>query len=180
MIKLYLLLTISFFFDSASAQKPSTTDRSWPVPDVPGLLFYIQRDSDVNTVVYTLNTDGSGRINQKEPVKIFWIRYTEGGVHKPLNILQKDLAYGLSVDPAGRDQYRLKAVAYPKMEMQLQKEKDNNYRVRLMLDNRQCVLRRIFIHIVGGSHLHPDVAYLEFHGTELNTGKAVAEKIFPH
>lgn len=179
--KLYLLfLAFTLSLTGVSAQAPAPADRSWPVPDVPGLLFYIQRDPDVNTVVYTLNADESGRLNQKEPIKISWIKYTEGGVHKPLNIIQKDLAYGLSVKPNGQEQYDVKAVAYPKMQMQLQKGKDNKYQVRVALDNRKCILRRIFIRIIGGSHLHPDVAYLEFHGTEVGTGKQVTQRIFPN
>lgn len=179
MIKFYLLLAIVFCSPAASAQKPAFPDYSLPIPDVPNLLFYIQRDPDVNTVVYTLNTDNSGQIDQKDPIKIFWIKYTEGGAHKPLNLLQKDLAYGLSVKPAGKGLYNIKAVAYPKMEMQLLKGQDNKYHIRLALDNRKCVLKRIFIRITGGSHLHPDVAYLEFHGTELGTGKAVSQRVFP-
>ena len=160
MIKFYLLLAIVFCSLPASAQKAAVPDYSLPIPDVPNLLFYIQRDPDVNTVVYTLNTDNSGQIDQKDPIKIFLIKYTEGGAHKPLNLLQK-------------------AVAYPKMEMQLLKGQDNKYHIRLALDNRKCVLKRIFIRITGGSHLHPDVAYLEFHGIELGTGKAVSQRVFP-
>lgn len=179
MIKLFSLLTSVLCATIAFAQNPLPGNRSWPVPDVPDLLFYIQRDPDANTVVYTLNTDKSGLVNQKDPIHIFWIKYTEGGVHEPLNILQKDLAYGLSVKPVGHEQYRLKAVAYPKIDMFLQKDKDKKYRVQLTLDSQKCILKRIFIHIVGGSHLHPDVAYLEFHGTEMDTGKLVTEKIFP-
>ncbi|MDQ6482037.1 DUF4833 domain-containing protein [Dyadobacter sp. LHD-138] len=180
LIKFYTLLSVVVIsYTTACAQKSPPPDGSWPVPDVPNLLFYIQRDPDINTVVYTLNTDDSGAINQKDPIKIFWIKYTEGATHKPLNILQKDLAYGLSVKPKGHEQYDVKAVAYPKMAMLLLKGKDNKYHISLSLNNRQCVLKRIFIRIVGGNHLHPDVAYLDFHGTELYTGKVVTERVFP-
>ncbi|PSL23840.1 uncharacterized protein DUF4833 [Dyadobacter jiangsuensis] len=164
---------------TAFAQKAPLTDRSLPIPDVPGLLFYIQRDPDVNTVVYTLNTDESGKIDPKDPIRIFWVKYTEGGVHKPLNLIQKDLAYGLHIKPSGADQFEVKAVAYPKLDMRLQRGLDSKYHVRVALNNRKCNLKRIFIRIVGGSHLHPDVAYLEFHGTEVGTGKEVMQRIFP-
>lgn len=175
---LLLILTVSL--PDAHAQKKVKTVSSWPVPDVPNLLFYIQRDPDINTVVYSVNHDKSGQLNEKDPIKIFWIKYADGGIHKPLNILQKDLAYGLSVKPSGSGTYEVKAVAYPKMPMRLQKGHDNKYQIRVNLGNKECVLKRIFIRITGGSQLHPDVAYLDFYGTELYTGKAVTERVIPN
>lgn len=179
--KLYLLLSLYLSVLSTLAQTPEPKNVAWPVPDVPNLLFYIQRDPDINTVVYTLNTTSDGRIDKKEPIKIFWIKYAEGGIRKPLNLIQKDLAYGLTVKEESDNIYNVKAVAYPKMVMHLKKEADSHrYQVRVRLDSRECTLKRIFIRIVGGSHLHPDVAYLEFHGTDVKNGTPVTEKIFPN
>lgn len=174
-----LLFAIVSFFSESLAQKTQSGVRSWPIPDVPGLLFYIQRDPDVNTVVYSLNLDESGEIRHDNPVNIFWIKYTQGGIHKPLNLLQKDLAYGLTVKPKEPGVYELKSVAFSKMEMLMQKGIDNQYHVHVKLGQRECALKRVFIHITGGSRLHPDIAYMEFHGTEFQTGKPISERIIP-
>ncbi|WP_374761916.1 DUF4833 domain-containing protein [Dyadobacter frigoris] len=36
----------------------------------------MQRDPDSNTICYTLNLDKNGLLNEKDPVKIFWVRYS--------------------------------------------------------------------------------------------------------
>ena len=85
MIRLYLFLTIVFFSNFSVAQQSMLSEHALPAPEVPGILLCTQRPPDINTGVYTLNTDKSGNIDQEDPIKIFWIKYTEAGIHKPLN-----------------------------------------------------------------------------------------------
>ena len=57
----------------------------YPIPEVPNLLFYIQRNINNNTVVYTLNKDKNGCVNQELPLRVYWLIYKEGGVVRELN-----------------------------------------------------------------------------------------------
>ena len=50
----------------------------YPSPPISkDILFYIQRNQNLNTVVYELNRLHDGRINEEYPMHIYWIRYSE-------------------------------------------------------------------------------------------------------
>ncbi|WP_439555878.1 DUF4833 domain-containing protein [Dyadobacter sp.] len=152
----------------------------FPVPsDVPGLLFYIQRDPNANTICYQLNTDKQGRLSVKDPVNTFWIRYTDGGERRELNYLQRKFAYGINVKDKGNASYELRSVAYSKLPLQLRKDNRNTYHVYTTIDKKECILSRVFIRIDGGTFWSPNVLYIELKGTELATGKTIVQRIKP-
>ena len=149
-----------------------------PIPhDIPNLLFYLQRDWDANTICYTLNLGKSGELNINNPIKMFWVMYAEKGGHKELNFLQKRYAYGINVYPQGKDSYEIKTVSYPSRSLFLRKNIDNQFQVFTNINNKHCTLKRIFIHIDGGTPLSPHVKYIELHGTELTTRKPTVETV---
>ena len=66
-----------------------------PVPDEERQLFYLQRDPNTNTVIYTLNIK-DGEIDENQPVNAHWIRYAEGGKRTNLSFVQRKFAYGVN------------------------------------------------------------------------------------
>ena len=73
-----------------------TEINSYPKPeDVENMLFYVQRTINSNTIVYTLNQDKDGNLNEAEPIKVYWIKYAQGGKVDPLTYIQKNYAYGV-------------------------------------------------------------------------------------
>ena len=153
---------------------------SFPVPsNIPGLLFYIQRDPNSNTIVYELNTDKSGKISASDPVHTFWIRYTDGGMRKDLNYLQRKFAYGINSRSIGNGNYELRSVAYSKLPLYLRRDVKNQYHVYADIGNRKCILNRVFIRIDGGSFWSPNVLYIELKGVEIATGKTIVQRIKP-
>ncbi len=58
------------------------------------MLFYFQRSHNKNTVIYELNTLPDGKLNEKKPINLYWIRYEEGGVRKELSFIQQK-AFGV-------------------------------------------------------------------------------------
>lgn len=47
---------------------------NYPYMDAhPDLLFYIQRNQNINTVIYELNMLQGGLLNLQEPIKISWV-----------------------------------------------------------------------------------------------------------
>lgn len=150
---------------------------TFPVPKLPNLLFYIQRDPNTNTICYELNVNDQGQLDEENPVHPFWIRYPEGGVRKELNYLQRKFAYGIIVKKAGKDYFQLKSVAYSKTPLYLKKGTNNKYQVYMAINQKQCVLTKIFVRIDGGTFWVPNVKYIEVTGTDPSTGKTVVERI---
>jgi hypothetical protein len=153
---------------------------SFPVPgNVPGLLFYIQRDPNTNTICYEINTDKNGNVRSGDPVNVFWIRYPEGGLRKDLNYFQRKFAYGINSKSIGDGSYELRSVAYSKLPLYLRKDKADQYHVYTTINKKECVLSRVFIRIDGGSFWSPNVLYIELRGKDVVTGKSIVQRIKP-
>ena len=181
---LALCLLLVSYSGSYSADKKSSGTHAepdqFPVPaNVPGLLFYIQRDPNTNTICYQLNMDEQGHLSEKNPVNMFWIRYPEGGGRKELNYLQRKFAYGINAKATGKSTYELRSVAYSKLPLYLRRDNKNEYHVYASIDNKQCILSRVFIRIDGGTFWSPNVLYIELKGTEIATGKTIVQRIKP-
>lgn len=180
-ILMAMSLTLVSYAAGLSDKKTGATDPDeFPVPNhVPGLLFYIQRDPNTNTICYQLNVDKQGKISEKNPVNTFWIRYPEGGVKKDLNYLQRKFAYGINSKAIGNASYELRSVAYSKLPLYLRRDTRNEYHVYTSIDKKECILNRVFIRIDGGTFWSPNVLYIELKGTEIATGKTIIQRIKP-
>lgn len=178
---LFAPLLLSFSTKESRADfAPLPDPESFPVPKgIPGLLFYIQRDPNTNTICYEINIDKNGQLESNNPVHAFWIRYPEGGVRKDLNYIQRKFAYGINVKAVGNERYELKSVAYSKLPLILKKDAKNNFRVYTDINKKECVLNRVFIRIDGGTFWSPNVIYIELKGVDTSTGKTITQRIKP-
>ncbi|HEX8461772.1 MAG TPA: DUF4833 domain-containing protein, partial [Segetibacter sp.] len=150
---------------SASAQN------DFPVPaGNPNLLFYLQRTTNLNTIVCELNYK-DGVVDPEEPVNVHWIRYSEQGQKEELSLIQKKLAYGVKATLVSKDKYKLLFAACKKHPLYLVKNADNKYNVFATINERQAILNRIFVKINGGSFWSPNVEFIEMKGIDLITGK---------
>jgi phosphatidylglycerophosphate synthase len=151
----------------------------FPVPrDIANQLFYLQRDPNANTVIYQLNVDPAGRLDPKDPVHAFWIRYEEGGTRKELSFIQRHFAYGLKARRMAAGAYELRFVSYTKFPLYLVKpEGQDQFQVYATINRRKAVLRRIYLRIEGGNFWTPNVKYVELRGTDADTGLELVERI---
>ena len=172
------LLLFNFFFALPLAPKPAPI---FPVPSgVPHQLFYLQRDPNTNTVVYQLNVDRAGRLNEDAPVSVFWLRYDEHGERKELNFIQRKFAYGLTANKLAADKYELKFAAYGKVRFYLLRSPtDKAFHVYTTIGGRQLQLERVFLRIEGGTFWVPNVQYIEFKGLNTATGEPLVERVRP-
>ncbi|MES2372071.1 MAG: DUF4833 domain-containing protein [Bacteroidota bacterium] len=154
---------------------------TFPVPiGNPNQLFYLQRTSNTNTIVCELNVNSRGQLDTESPVNVFWIRFSEGGMRKELNYIQRTFAYGIKSKSLGNNMYRLHFVSFKKRTFDLMPSpKDNKYRVFAMINQKQAQLSRIFLKIDGGSFWSPNVVYMEMKGTDVATGKELVERFKP-
>ena len=162
----------------AAPPVPAIAD-SFPIPPHrSNSLFYLQRTPNINTIICELN-EKNGMLDQEDPVHVLWIRYTEQKQRQELNFVQRHFAYGIKSRALGNDSYELHFVSYKKLNMYLKKSPaDNQHHVYFNIDNKQVILSRIFIKInPGGSFWSPNVEYLEFRGTDPDSGKELMQRI---
>lgn len=150
---------------------------NFPVPAADSKqLFYMQRTSNINTIVYELNLQ-NGLINKENPVKEYWIRYQEKGQREDLNYIQRKFAYGIQSKRIAENQYELSFVSYKKYKMILKLAADNKFYVYANINHKPVILNRIFIRINGGSFWLPNVEYVEISGTDPTTNLVVKERL---
>lgn len=178
MLATAFLLLCNLLFVLSPAPKPSP---AFPVPSgVPNQLFYLQRDPNTNTVIYQLNVDRAGRLDEDEPVNVFWLRYDEHGERKDLNFIQRKFAYGLTANKLAADKYELKFAAYNKVRFYLLRSPaDKAFHVYATISGRQLQLERVFLRIEGGTFWVPNVKYLEFKGLTSTTREPAVERVLP-
>lgn len=168
---------------SASVSTVSVVDPqdTFPVPNGnPNQLFYLQRTSNTNTIICELNFDRNGKLNEESPIHVFWLRFTEGGVHKELNYIQRVFAYGIKTQPQPNGTYNMHFVSYKKQNLLLMHSpKDNRYHVYATINQKQALLNRIFLKVDGGSFWAPNIVYMEMKGTDPATGKEIVERFKP-
>ncbi|PBQ32817.1 DUF4833 domain-containing protein [Sphingobacteriaceae bacterium] len=171
------------FQSYAQSQKIVNISDTFPVPKITkDLLFYIQRTHNKNTIMYTLNYNADSTINEKEPVKIFWIRYSDKGEVAPLSYIQRNYAYGIEsqMTDATKKTFKLNLVSYKKRTIYLMRsEVDKQYHAYVMMDNKLVYLFKAFAKIDGGTFWVPHITYVELTGKDSMTGKKIIEKIIP-
>lgn len=168
----YCITTVFLFFIlvEASVSQSSSPADTFPIPEGnPYQLFYLQRQPNSNTIVVELNRR-SDRVDSANPVHVFWIKYTENGKIRELTFIQRTFAYGLQVKKISENVYDLNFISYKKMKFRLQKGDNNIWVVYAKLKNGSTIiLRRVYLHINGGSFWKPNVEYVELKGDEPGT-----------
>lgn len=161
----------------------ATAQSSFPAPpNAPQRLFYVQRTSNTNTIIYDANTIDNGRsFNAKQPVNVYWIRYAEEGQIEPLNYIQRTMAYGVEVRPTSHaGEYEFNVVSYPQRKLRLSIDGMGRPHALLNINGKPAWLNRVFIKIEGKKvGIIPEVKYVELFGTDPKTGVAVYEKFVP-
>ena len=139
------------------------------------LLFYIQRNLNLNTVAYEINFLPNGRINQEYPMHVYWIKYSEHGQTQELNYIQNKLAYGYTSRSINDETFEFRMVSQQDIVFYLAKVKQQ-YKVITKINNQDCALNNIFV-FADDVGLFPDVRYIEFYGSELRSGFPSYQKL---
>ena len=168
------------FPGDGKAIQPDDIVNTFPVPPAsPKLMFYVQRTPNTNTIVYELNMD-NGVLDERDPIKVSWIRYADKGQREGLNFIQRKFAYGVKVSRIADGKWKLLFAAYDKIPFYLMKSTAGNYHVYADINGKLAVLDRIYIRIdPGGTFWSPNVKYVEFKGKDPATNKVVSQRINP-
>lgn len=177
-LAIFIALTSSF-----TSNKATTEISSFPIPKgIDNMLFYVQRTINANTIVYTLNKDESGKINEKEPIKVYWIKYAQGGKIDHLTYIQKNYAYGVKAQLIDKEKksFLIEFVSYHKKQFYLLKSPtDNKYHVYGNVNNKLSILNYILVRIDGGTFWIPNVKQVEVNSKDPSNSNKVTEIIKP-
>lgn len=146
-------------------------------PDNENLLFFIQSNQNVNTVVYEANTLLDGRLNLIEPIKVYWHKFTDNGQIKQLNYIQRKLAYGYDFKSINDDVIQFNMVSYDKITFYLDKIKEGKRTVFTRISGLLSKLSNIYVYAEDFG-LFPDVKYIELYGHHTQTGEPAYERIY--
>ena len=173
-----LLLASTLFTHSVGVGATPLPDPTFPTPKgIANQLFYLQRDPNTNTVIYQLNVNVAGKLDDDEPIRIFWIRYAEKGQRQDLDFIQRKFAYGVNAKKLAPEKYELKFFAYGKIRFYLMRSStDKAFHVYTTVANQQMVLDRIFLRIEGGTFWVPNVKYVELSGWNPATREPVVRR----
>ncbi len=152
----------------------------YPVPREPNQIFYIERSSNSNTVVYCANIK-DGKLDPDKPVIAYWRWYNVDGHKKPLNFIERMLAYGVtSVNHNGPDgSYSFKIAAFPERTVYVRLDAKGHPEAFGRVGDRWVRLVYVYLQ-VDDSGLLPNVPSLDFYGYDMATGKALHEHIIRH
>lgn len=189
LILLSFIVNSSFKIDDkrkpiAETESESSPADTFPVPpNVKNRIFYVQRNHNINTIVYDLNYNAdSTTLNEEEPVHAHWIRYADHGEDVELSYLQKHYAYGINAKLIDREKktYKISFAAYNKRDIYLKKSTiDNRYHAYMSINGKLSLLTRVYIHIEGGTFWMPHVKYLDLKGKDISSNNVITERFVP-
>ena len=167
------------FIAATEALGQSICQPSYPIPDDKGLVFYLQRTGNANTVVYSVNQRPNGSIDPGDPINVFW-RYLSGSGRKAdLRFLERRVAFGVRVKPlAGQPgKYVASLNAAPGIQVRVEPTKDGEVRAVMPIAGEEARLVCIYVEWRERLGFIPDVLYIDFHGFTLDGGRQVVERM---
>lgn len=151
----------------------------YPVPNDEGVVFFIQRSGNSNTIVYVANQLADGAIDPDDPVEGYW-RYLSGSGRKgPLRFLESQLAFGVNVKPLAGQPGKFSASlnAAPNIKVRLEPTPDGQVRAVMPVANREAQLICVFVEWREGLGGIPNVVHVDFHGLTLDGAEHVIQRL---
>jgi Domain of unknown function (DUF4833) len=182
--RLTIFFSILLTFNSLAQKNkplPPPSVEQFPVPPTsPFSLFYIQRSSNINTIVYDANLGSDKKLESKNPVHTYWIRYTEGSKKQELTGIQRSLAYGLhtKATPGEAGSYDGYFFAYRKRKFVVKMNTKGEPIALFPINGKMQILKKVFVK-VDESGMMPSVISVELWGRDVTTDKEVYEKFKP-
>lgn len=128
------------------------------------LLFYIQRNQNINTVIYEANISPCGKLIEDEPIQVHWLVFDEKNelaTVQPLNPIQYNLAYGCASKKITEKLYEFHFKPYQQLKFFLHHQEDG-FNVYLCLGGQAYQLKNMYIH-AEDLGVFPEVKLVEFY-----------------
>lgn len=159
---------------------PPPPRADFKVPSEPNMLFYLQRSTNANTIVYAANVIGPGRIDPNNPIDVFWRRYTEHGERRDLDFIQRTLAYGATPRPvAGHpNEFDANIVSFPEVRFRVGMDQTGNPEAIFQIDGRRARLVSAYVKL-DESGLIPELIYMDIVGIDKASGRVLDVHLEP-
>jgi hypothetical protein len=144
------------------------------VPDEPNQLFYIERSVNANTVVYAARMDGDGHLDARAPVDVFWRWFNIDGHKKPLNFIERMMAYGVHATGTAPPVH-FSIVPLPEREMTLALDANRKPQALMKIGGHTVRVVYVYLEVIDG--LIPKVPSLDIFGIDTASGKAIREHL---
>lgn len=149
----------------------------YQVPDEPDMLFYIERSTNSNTVVYAARRGANGALDTTAPVETFWRWFNVDGAKKPLNFIERMMAYGVKTGRAVPGQpVTFQITSLPERTLILDMDGDKHPQALIQMGSHTARLVYVYLNVVEGG-LVPKVPSLDIFGVDKSSGNALHEHI---
>lgn len=149
----------------------------FPVPSDPGQVFYLQRSSNSNTVVYAARFTQDGKLDPREPLVAYWRRFNTTGEQLPLKMIEDSFAFGVrSRATSDPDVFRIHIVSYSERPATLRLVEPGRAELLLPVGGRTMRMAYAYAE-VDESGLMPSVREVLVMGHDADTGKPLVERI---
>jgi hypothetical protein len=131
-----------------------------------------------NIVQYDAQVTPDGKLYQKEPVIVYWIRLAEDGRKRELSFIQRKFSYGIRTkyDPVSNS--AIVEIAAARSRSIKVYEVEGVYRGETRINGQPAFLERIFV--TSSKHgLLPKGNSIELFGKDIKTGVDCYEKLTP-
>lgn len=170
-----LLTTISELHEMPPPPHPG-----YRAPNDPDTLFYLQRSTNANTIVYAANIDAQGRFDRRNPIEVFWRVFDEDGRRHGLNWIERLLAYGVRVQPAKGvpNAFDAYVVSFPQMKCRVDVSPSGKPECIVQMSGHHARLVSAYIEL-DESGIWPRPLFLNIYGIDTKSGNILREHFEP-
>ncbi len=155
--------------------------KDFPVPTQDaGILFYLQRSMNPNTIIYSANLTRDGHFNNSEPVQVYWRRFNSNGETRALDNDESIFAFGVQAVPDAKNPqtFWVNIVSYPKRKARVTLNEKGEPVAFVEMGGRQARLIYAYIQLDEG-WLMPKVRHVDVFGQDTKTGDYLYERVKP-
>jgi uncharacterized protein DUF4833 len=170
-----LLMTFGQLDDMPPPPRPG-----FRAPNDPNTLFYLQRSTNANTIVYAANINAQGQIDPHNPIEVFWRVFDEDGRRHGLNWIERLLAYGVTVQPSKTipNAFDAYVVSFPEMKCRVDMDESGAPECIVQINERRARLVSAYIEL-DESGIWPRPKFLNIYGIDIKSGHILREHVEP-
>lgn len=154
----------------------SAQEKDLSTQATPERLFHIARSLNKNLVCYDAHLT-NGILDNKEPVKVYWLNREENpGKTNGISFFQ-ERAYGykvISKETKETNNCKIALYAYPKKVLTIC-QRNGKYVCTVLINNKQSILQSLYV------KAHPNnplkVEYVELFGITIDSSEHVSERV---
>ncbi len=166
--------------DVVSTQTSKTLPKAnldFPHPREQHQVFFVQRTTNANTIVYVARFDDNGDLNPQNPIDVYWRRFAGTGKIKDLRWYERTFGFGVRTRPLpDSDGYRVAMNAVKDHPLELRQSAPFEAALWTTQNNRDFRLVYGYLDI-DASGMIPKVTSMRLFSTDPETGLYITHNI---